>query len=148
MNLGVWQNRQMAGIHHIEVWVTDIDEAARDWGWLLDRLGFTLESTWTQGQSWAAGGAHLTLTTSPNMSAQAHDRRRPGMNHLAFEAGSPSNVDSIMTDATNHGWLPLYHDRYPHAGGGEHYAGWLENAAGFKAEVVAERFSAEEGSGF
>jgi hypothetical protein len=29
-------------------------------------------------------------------------------------------------------------ERYPFAGGSEHYAGWLENAAGFKVEVVAE----------
>jgi hypothetical protein len=33
--------------------------------------------------------------------------------------------------------MPLYQERYPHAGGPQHYAGWLENAAGFKVEVVA-----------
>lgn len=43
-----------------------------------------------------------------------------------------------MRDAPEHGWTPLYHDRYPHAGGAQHYAGWLENADGFKVEVVAQ----------
>jgi hypothetical protein len=43
-----------------------------------------------------------------------------------------------MSEAPEHGWTPLYQDRYPHAGGAGHYAGWLENAAGFKAEVVAD----------
>lgn len=43
-----------------------------------------------------------------------------------------------MQLAQQHGWRPLYHERYPYAGGSEHYAGWLENSAGFKAEVVAE----------
>ncbi|SMX82904.1 Glyoxalase/Bleomycin resistance protein/Dioxygenase superfamily protein [Brevibacterium linens ATCC 9172] len=128
----------MAGFHHIEVWVADIEEASVEWGWLLSRLGFTLTSTWTQGQTWTGGGAYLTLTTSPNTTAETHDRRRPGVNHLAFKAGSPASVDTIMTDAAEHGWRPLYHDRYPHAGGPDHYAGWLENSAGFKAEVVAE----------
>ncbi len=43
-----------------------------------------------------------------------------------------------MAAAPLNGWQPLYHDRYPHAGGPAHYAGWLENAAGFKVEVVAD----------
>ena len=43
-----------------------------------------------------------------------------------------------MAAAPLHGWQPLYHDRYPHAGGPAYYAGWLENAAGFKVEVVAD----------
>jgi len=43
-----------------------------------------------------------------------------------------------MAAAPLHGWQPLYHDRYPHAGGPAQYAGWLENAAGFKVEVVAD----------
>lgn len=128
----------MTGFHHVEVWVTDIEDAAVAWGWLLDSLGFTLTSSWNQGQSWTAGGAYLTLTTSPNASATTHDRRRPGMNHLAFQARTPANVDSIMLEAPAHGWRPLYHDRYPHAGGPGHYAGWLENTAGFKVEVVAD----------
>ncbi len=43
-----------------------------------------------------------------------------------------------MADAPRHGWRRLYDERYPHAGGRDHYAGWLENAAGFKVEIVAE----------
>lgn len=60
------------------------------------------------------------------------------MNHLAFHGGSPRDVDALMEAAPSHGWRPLYPDRYPHAGGDAHYAGWLENAAGFKIEVVAQ----------
>lgn len=52
--------------------------------------------------------------------------------------GDRSALDTIMRDAPEHGWTPLYHDRYPHAGGAQHYAGWLENADGFKVEVVAQ----------
>lgn len=60
------------------------------------------------------------------------------MNHLAFKGGAVDRVDAIMADAPDHGWCPLYQERYPHAGGADHYAGWLENSAGFKAEVVAD----------
>lgn len=128
----------MAGIHHVEVWIADIEEARAEWGWLLQELGFTLEVEWPDGQSWAAGGAYLTLTTSPNLTGPAHDRRSPGVNHLAFKGGAAHRVDTIMTEAQQHGWLPLYQERYPHAGGSDHYAGWLENSAGFKAEIVAD----------
>lgn len=72
-----------------------------------------------------------------------HDRRAPGVNHLAFWAGTSARVDSLMAAAPDHGWRPLYQDRYPHAGGPDHYAGWLENSAGFKAELVASE-TAEE----
>ncbi len=127
----------MAGFHHVEVWIADLAEARAEWGWLLRKLGFEREAEWPEGESWAAGGAYLTLTTSPNLSTVAHDRRAPGVNHLAFKAEAPSRVDAIMAGAHKHGWRPLYQDRYPHAGGPDHYAGWLENSAGFKAEVVA-----------
>lgn len=129
----------MAGFHHVELWVADLAEALREWGWLLSELGFVRESEWTEGESWSAGGAYLTLTTSPNVTSVAHDRRAPGVNHLAFRAGGPDQVDAIMARAERHGWRPLYHDRYPYAGGPQHYAGWLQNSAGFKAELVADR---------
>lgn len=128
----------MPGFHHVEIWVADIERASADWGWLLDRLGFTLAAEWAGGRSWEAGGTYLTLTTSPNLTSDEYDRRRVGLNHLAFHGGSPVDVDALMTDATHHGWSPLYAERYPHAGGAEHYAGWLENADGFKAEIVAD----------
>ena len=126
----------MSGFHHVEVWVADRSEDA-GWRWLLSELGFVPQQEWPDGMSWAAGGAYLTLTTSPNMSSADHDRRRPGVNHLAFHGGSSAQVDALIRAAPAHGWTPLYADRYPHAGGEDHYAGWLENAAGFKVEVVA-----------
>ena len=128
----------MSGFHHVEVWVADHQEDAA-WSWLLASLGFVREQEWPDGMSWAAGGAYLTLTTSPHLSGAEHDRRRPGMNHLAFHGGVPAHVDAVMAAAPSHGWTALYHDRYPHAGGPDHYAGWLENAAGFKVEIVASR---------
>lgn len=127
----------MAGLHHVEIWVARLDAARAEWGWLLPRLGFERTATWDEGDSWSSGGAYLTITTSPNLSAVVHDRRSPGVNHLAFSVDSPAEADAIIREATTHGWAELYADRYPHAGGPDHYAGWLENADGFKVEVVA-----------
>lgn len=128
----------MPGLHHIEIWIADTSEIAGSWAWILARTGFERIGAWDDGESWGAGGAYLTLTTSPNLAGGGHNRRNPGVNHLALLGGSPANVDAIMREAAEHGWVPLYHDRYPKAGGPTHYAGWLENAHGFKIEVVAE----------
>ncbi len=127
----------MAGLHHVELWVAHLASARAEWGWLLARLGFERTATWDEGDSWAAGGAYLTLTTSPNLSSATHDRRAPGLNHLAFGVDTSAEADAIMREATAHGWVELYPERYPHAGGPAHYAGWLESSDGFKAEIVA-----------
>lgn len=126
----------MGGLHHIEIWVVDV-EHAETWAWILMQLGYGLTDEWPEGRTWSDGGAYITLTTSPNLSDAEHDRRRPGVNHLAFWGGSTSDVDALMAAAPEHGWTPLYADRYPHAGGPDHYAGWVENADGFKVEIVA-----------
>jgi hypothetical protein len=128
----------MPGIHHVELWIADFSLVRDEWAWLLQRVGFVRESEWPGGVSWGAGGAYVTLTESPNLATVEHDRRRPGLNHLALRAGERSAVDAIMRDAPAHGWRPLYQERYPHAGGPAHYAGWLENAGGFKVELVAD----------
>ena len=125
------------GFHHVEVWVVDFDAVRAEWAWLLTQMDWTLANQWPGGESWAAGGAHLTLTSSPNLSGE-HDRRTAGVNHLAFRGGSASDVDALMQNAVRNGWFPLYAERYPHAGGPDHYAGWLENSSGFKVEVVAD----------
>lgn len=62
---------------------------------------------------------------------------RPGLNHLAFRAGTPADVDALAREASAHGWASLFTDRYPHAGGLGHYAAYLTNTDGFEVELVA-----------
>jgi hypothetical protein len=95
--------------------------------------------------SWLAAGrasttfadTYLTFTLSPNTHGDAHERRAPGLNHVAFHGGTAAQVDVLVADANSHGWKQLYRDRYPHAGGDQHYAAYLVNTAGFKVEIVA-----------
>lgn len=128
----------MRGLHHVEIWVPDLDEASRSWHWLLTRLGLQLTGEWPDGQTWEAGAAYVTITTSPNLTSADHDRRRAGVNHLAFWGGTRAEVDAIVSDSDAHGWRQLYQERYPYAGGPDHYAGWVENDQGFKVEIVAD----------
>jgi hypothetical protein len=62
---------------------------------------------------------------------------RPGLNHLAFHAGSRSSVEAIVAGAHEHGWSLMFPDKHPWAGGPEHYAAYLEDRDGFEVELVA-----------
>ena len=66
-----------------------------------------------------------------------HDRRLPGLSHLAFHASDRATVDRLCHSADERGWRQLYAERYPWAGGSEHYAAYLENDDRFKVDFVA-----------
>lgn len=127
----------IGSLHHIELWVPDVAAATKSFGWLLLELGWSTGESWPGGASWRLGDTYLVATTPPTITAAEHDRRAPGLNHLAFHSGTCAHTDRVMRTAGAHGWSPLYSDRYPHAGGPDHYAGYLENSAGFKVELVA-----------
>ncbi|NJC22520.1 putative phosphoglycerate mutase [Arthrobacter pigmenti] len=125
-------------LHHIEIWVRNIDSAKESFGWLFERLGFVPRDSWNDGASWAGRGAYLVLEAGPDVLPEPHERRRAGINHLAFNAGSRAEVDLLARRATSHGWSLLFAEKHPHAGGPDHYAAYLENADGFEVELVAE----------
>ena len=124
-------------LHHVELWVPDLPRAERDWGWLLGRLGYEAFQDWPDGRSWRLGDTYLVVERSPAMTGGAHDRLRPGLNHLAFYAGARDAVDSLAADGPGHGWSLLFADRHPYAGGSGHYAAYLSNTDGFEVELVA-----------
>ena len=124
-------------IHHIELWVPDLDRAIVSWGWLLGALGYRLYQDWPGGRSWGAGHSYIVVEQSPARTAGRHDRCRPGMNHLAFFAADRRHVDELVAEALLHGWRLMFTDLHPYAGGEHHYAAYLENADGFEVELVA-----------
>lgn len=127
------------GLHHVEVWVRDLDSATRSFGWLFERLGWTLFQAWDQGRSWQApgGGPYVVVESSPDMSWVAYDRKAPGLNHLALAVPEQWMVDRIVSEAPAYGWRLMFADRHPYAGGPHHYAAYMENDEGFEVEVVA-----------
>jgi catechol 2,3-dioxygenase-like lactoylglutathione lyase family enzyme len=124
-------------IHHVEVWVGDLAAADASLGWLLRALGYQLADTWAAGRSWRCGDAYIVLECGPDVLPGKHERRRPGLNHLAFHAGTEAEVEQLAAEAIRHGWTLLFADRHPHAGGPAHYAAYLENQDGFEVELVA-----------
>lgn len=125
-------------LHHIELWVPNLDRALVSLGWLLESLGYTLYQSWENGRSWVLGDTYLVVEQSSAVTGTTHDRMQPGLNHLAFHAGSVSECDRLISDSQDHGWELLFPDLHPHAGGADHHAGYLVNADGFEIELVAQ----------
>jgi catechol 2,3-dioxygenase-like lactoylglutathione lyase family enzyme len=124
-------------LHHVELWVPDLDRAITSWGWLLTELGYEQFQDWPAGRSWRHGSTYIVVEQSPAMTAAEHDRRRPGLNHLAFNVTTRERVEHLTAEAAQHGWHLLFNDRHPHAGGPEHYAAYLANDDGYEVELVA-----------
>jgi catechol 2,3-dioxygenase-like lactoylglutathione lyase family enzyme len=132
----------VGAVHHIDLWVPSLDRAIQSYGWVLEALGYAEFQRWDSGRSWQRGGTYVAVEESTALVGREHDRLRPGVNHLAFHAGSVEHLDRLVEEAPRHGWQLMFEDRHPHAGGPDHYAAFLENQDGFEIELVANSESA------
>lgn len=122
----------------MELWVPDIDRATAQWGWLFDQLGYQPFQDWPGGRSWKLADTYIVVEQSPDLVGREHDRHRPGLNHLAFHAGSRSRIDDLAAEAPDHGWTLLFPERHPHAGGPQTYAAYLTNTDDYEVELIAQ----------
>lgn len=127
----------VGGLHHVELWVPDLPRAKRQWGWLLGRLGYEPYQDWAHGCSWRRGPIYIVVEQSPALSGTVHERTAPGLNHLAFSAGTREQVDALAAESLRHGWSALFPAKYPYAGGPDHFAAYLENSDGYEVELIA-----------
>lgn len=131
------------GVHHVELWVPDLAAAERSWGWLLGRLGHEPYQRWEHGRSWRRGGprgSYVVIEQSPDLTADRHERTRPGLNHLAFHVAggpaAPDGLEELVAEAPAYGWRLLFPERHPYAGGPGHRAAYLVDESGFEVELV------------
>ena len=104
---------------------------------VVGELGYQPFQRWEHGISFRCGSTYLVFEHSPDQSPGPYQRKRAGLNHLAFHAADRDQVDAIVAAAPGHGWSLLFADRHPHAGGPDQYAAYLENDDGYEAEIVA-----------
>jgi catechol 2,3-dioxygenase-like lactoylglutathione lyase family enzyme len=128
-------------LHHVELWVPDLGRAVASWGWLLGELGYAQFQDWESGRSWRAGPTYIAVEQSPAITADGHERCRPGLNHLAFHVISRPRVDELAAAGPAQGWQLMFADNHPYAGGPDHYAAYMENADGYEVELVANDVS-------
>lgn len=127
-------------VHHIELWTHDLAASEPVWHWLLTELGWQHRTVpgWDRGRTWHhSSGVYVVLEESSAVVGDRHDRLRPGLNHLALRAADRTALDLMRAAAGAHGWSELFGERYPHAGGADHTALYLENNEGFEVELVA-----------
>lgn len=82
-------------LHHVELWVPDLGRAIASLGWLLEELGYQQFQDWAAGRSWRFGPTYLVVEQSPALTADRHDRCRPGLNHLAFHVKDAATVERL-----------------------------------------------------
>ena len=65
-------------LHHVEIWAEDIEAAGREWGWLLERLGYQLGDDWGHGRAWELGSLYLVVEAGPDVEAGSPRATTPG----------------------------------------------------------------------
>ncbi len=125
-------------LHHLELWVPDLSTVRPRWQWLFGSLGYEQFQSWDNGVSYRLVPTYLVLEQSPVLIEGSYERRRAGLNHLAFHAGSRPDLDQQVQDARRQGWNLMFQDRHSFAGGPDHYAAYLEDDDGYEVEFVAD----------
>jgi catechol 2,3-dioxygenase-like lactoylglutathione lyase family enzyme len=124
-------------LHHLVLWVPDLDRAEASWAWLLGELGYRLDRGFDERLVFRdPDGFAVALESSADMvEGMLYSRMRPGLNHIAFRVESPAVLTRILDGAHEYGWSPLPNDRHPIAAGAE--VAYLEDTDGFEVELVA-----------
>lgn len=128
-------------LHHMTLWVPDLERARVSWSWLLGELGYEEDrSVETIVLFRHPGGFAVALEQSADMvPGMLYSRLRPGLNHLAFHVDSDPTLARIVEGAARHGWSAMPVDLHPIARSGP--VAYLEDRDGFEVELVTPRSS-------
>ncbi|MFD9628172.1 VOC family protein [Peribacillus muralis] len=125
-------------LHHIELYVSDLERTVNFWGWFLEEMGYESFQEWESGKSWRLGGMYIVFVQAKARFLDVpYHRGRVGLNHLAFQASSRQQVDEVTRKLEDRGISVLYADKHPFAGGENHYAVFFEDPDRMKVELVA-----------
>lgn len=127
-------------LHHIEINVSNLKRSKEFYSALLPELGYAEYQNWPLGFSYKSGEAYLVFVQTEEQFLQIpYHRKTTGLNHLAFHARSCAEVDRLTLLMKEKGASILYEDRYPFAGGPDHYAAFMEDPDRLKIEIAADR---------
>ncbi|WP_156289521.1 VOC family protein [Oceanobacillus salinisoli] len=125
-------------LHHIEIYVSDLEQTVEFWGWFLRELGYTSFQEWESGHSWKLGDTYIVFVQAEDRFLNpSYHRCRVGLNHLAFHASSRQHVDEMTNKLKEREVNILYLDKHPFAGGKDYYAVYFEDPDRIKVELVA-----------
>jgi catechol 2,3-dioxygenase-like lactoylglutathione lyase family enzyme len=125
-------------LHHVEIYVSNLDQSRAFWSWLLGKLHYDQSATWAQGFSFKKGDTYLTFV---QVEAQyldvSYHRCRVGLNHLAFAVPTRAEVDDFHQALLAQQIPLLYDEKFPFAGGEDYYAVFFEDPDRMKVEIVS-----------
>lgn len=126
-------------IHHIELYVSDLSKTKRFYSNLFALLSYSLHQEWDEGFSYKEGNCYIVFVQVEDAFIDnTYHRKNIGLNHMAFTVRDNIMVDKIRNYLKQDGITELYSDKYPHAGGKDHYAFFFEDPDRIKLEIVAE----------
>jgi len=123
-------------LHHIEIYVSNLQKSSEFWGWFLEELGYELFQQWDGGCSYKLESTYLVFvqTEEKHMDVPYH-RSRTGLNHLAFHGESREDIDQLLEKLKARNAPILYSDRHPNPSGP--YAIFFEDPDCILVEVFA-----------
>ena len=125
-------------LHHIELYVSNLQESKKFWSWFLQELGYNEFQQWDGGISYKLNDTYIVFVQADEKYLDIpYHRKRVGLNHLAFHAESRAEVDQMKEKLKEKGITILYEDQYPFAGGPNYYALYFEDPDRIKVELVA-----------
>jgi catechol 2,3-dioxygenase-like lactoylglutathione lyase family enzyme len=129
-------------LHHLTLWVPDLERAEQSWSWLLGELGYVRDRSIERVLLFRhQTGFAVALEQSADMvPGMLYSRMRPGLNHVAFAIPSTDALTALLAEAPNHGWSRLDADHHHPIAGGARVA-YLEDRDGFEVELVASNRS-------
>ena len=83
-------------IHHLEIYCSNLEISSSFWGWFLSELGYKPFQKWQCGISFKLGPSYFVFVQAEEKYlTEGFHRCRPGLNHLAFHASSPKQIDEL-----------------------------------------------------
>jgi catechol 2,3-dioxygenase-like lactoylglutathione lyase family enzyme len=124
-------------LHHLTLWVPDLQRAEESWSWLLGELGYERDVAVESVALFRHPvGFSVALEQSSDMvPGMLYSRFRPGLNHLAFRVDADLTLADLLADASDHGWTLMATDGVHAISGGADVA-YLEDRDGFEVELV------------
>jgi len=90
--------RPFGAIHHIDITVSDPGRSLEFYDFVLPLMGFRRIEDADEGPLWAGAHLEVGLQTARTGPTAAHDRRSPGLHHLAFTAPAREAVDALYAE--------------------------------------------------
>ncbi len=125
-------------LHHVEIYVSDLKKSIQFWKWLLTKkFSYTISSKWNSGISFKLADTYIVFVqTEEKHLGSMYNRKKTGLNHLAFHCSSRQFVDTLTKELKKRNITILYADQHPFAVAPDYYAVFFEDPDRIKVEVV------------